>query len=128
MKSSRISPHATPPELSVDTLFIFIQKSRGHCSGLFFHMSFEMAPSTVSVMFYLLSVGSPPPTGTFWSSLLFCLYPAKHSPVLWKKADLIIQKCTHKRKEVRFNYFLYNCFIQSKFSNLVSFFFKNGDF
>lgn len=46
----------------------------------------------VSVMFCFLFVRSPSSTGTFWSSLLFCGYSAKHSTILYKMPYLFIQK------------------------------------
>lgn len=70
----------------------FIQKSLGHPLELFSWMSSEMAPPGVwDVLTPLCWV--PPPTGTVWSSLLFCLHPAKHSAALH-----IIQKPIYSQK------------------------------
>lgn len=105
-ESSCISPHGTSSELSVDILFVFYSTS----FRVFF--PYVLLDSTIHSVCDVLCplCWVPPPTGTFWSSLLFYLHPAKHSTVVYKKTYLIIQKCMYKQKEIRLKCLLYNCF------------------
>lgn len=63
----------------------FIQKSTRHHLRVAFPT--VLLDNTIHSVCDVLSLsqGSLPPTGTFWSLLLFCLYPAKHSAVWYKK-------------------------------------------
>lgn len=123
-KSSCISPHGTSSEPSLDTLFVFYSTS---FRVLFPYVLLDSTiHSACDVLCPLCWV--PPPTGTFWSSLLFYLHPAKYVTVVYKKTYLVIQKCMYKQKEIRFKCLFYNCFIQSKFKPNIFFPLKMGGF
>lgn len=80
VRSSRIPPYATSPELSVKTFFLFYSRVDRTLFRVVF--PYVLLDGTIhSVCDVLSPLLGPPPTGAFWSSLLFCLYPAKHSTV-----------------------------------------------